>query len=75
MKFSLELAGSDKYEIYYGYGEEDRLFLKTVLDNPDKSDSGRLAEDYASMFNGTGGTASGGREETAKLLFYSSLKG
>jgi predicted dehydrogenase len=45
----LRLAGSDKYEIYYGYGEEDRLFIKTVLDNPDGTDPVRTAEDYASM--------------------------
>jgi predicted dehydrogenase len=45
----LRLAGSDKYEIYYGYGEEDRLFIRTALDNPGGTDPSRTAEDYASM--------------------------
>jgi predicted dehydrogenase len=44
----LKIAGSDKYEIYYGYGEEDRLFIRTALDTGG-TDTVRTAEDYASM--------------------------
>jgi predicted dehydrogenase len=43
------LAGSDKYEVYYGYFQEDRLFVQTVLNNPACTDPGRAAEDCASM--------------------------
>jgi predicted dehydrogenase len=45
----LKIAGSDKYEIYYGYGAEDRLFIETVLNNPEGTDPVRAAEDCASM--------------------------
>jgi predicted dehydrogenase len=45
----LAIAASDRYEIYYGYREEDRLFIQTVLENPNGNDGARLAEDYASM--------------------------
>jgi predicted dehydrogenase len=45
----IKLAKSDKYEIYYGYGKEDRHFIQTVLDDPEGTDSSRTAEDYASM--------------------------
>jgi predicted dehydrogenase len=43
------LAGSDKYEVYYGYYQEDTLFIQTVLNNPGGTDPGRSAEDCASM--------------------------
>jgi predicted dehydrogenase len=43
------LAGSDKYEVYYGYFHEDWLFAQTVLNNPAGTDSGRAAGDCASM--------------------------
>jgi predicted dehydrogenase len=45
----LAIAGSERYEIYYGYREEDRLFIQKVLENPQGTDSARLAEDRASM--------------------------
>jgi hypothetical protein len=43
------LAGSDKYEVYYGYYDEDRLFIQTVLNNPAGADPARAAGDCASM--------------------------
>jgi predicted dehydrogenase len=45
----LALAGSDKYEVYYGYYAEDRHFVETVLANPSGTDSARTEEDCASM--------------------------
>jgi predicted dehydrogenase len=45
----IKLAGSEKYEVYYGYREEDELFIRTVLANPGGTDSARTAEDYSSM--------------------------
>jgi predicted dehydrogenase len=45
----LKLAGSDKYEIYYGYDAEDRVFIRAALDNPAGTDPARTAEDYATM--------------------------
>lgn len=43
------LAGSDRYEVYYGYTAEDRLFIQTVLENPLDMDIARAAEDCATM--------------------------
>jgi predicted dehydrogenase len=43
------LAGSDRYEVYYGYQEEDRRFIQTVLANPGGTDPLRTGEDYSSM--------------------------
>jgi predicted dehydrogenase len=43
------LAGSDKYEVYYGYYHEDTLFIQTVLNKPAGTDPSRSAEDCASM--------------------------
>lgn len=43
------LAGSDRYEVYYGYYAEDRHFVETVLANPAGTDPARTAEDCASM--------------------------
>jgi predicted dehydrogenase len=43
------LAGSDKYEVYYGYSLEDQLFARTVLSNPAGTDKKRAAGDCASM--------------------------
>lgn len=45
----IEIAGSDKYEVYYGYQEEDRIFLRTILETPQGTDPARLEEDFASM--------------------------
>jgi predicted dehydrogenase len=45
----IKLAGSGNYEVYYGYREEDALFIQTVLANPRGSDPARAAEDYSSM--------------------------
>jgi predicted dehydrogenase len=45
----LALAGSDRYEVYYGYRDEERLFIQTALDNPGGTDPVRAAEDCASM--------------------------
>ncbi|MDR2375680.1 MAG: Gfo/Idh/MocA family oxidoreductase [Treponema sp.] len=45
----LALAGSDKYEVYYGYDAEDRRFVETVLANPAGTDPARAEEDCASM--------------------------
>jgi predicted dehydrogenase len=45
----IKLAGSEKYEVYYGYREEDALFVQTVLGNPGGGDPARTAEDYSSM--------------------------
>jgi predicted dehydrogenase len=42
----LALAGSDKYEVYYGYYAEDRHFVETVRAGTDPA---RAAEDCASM--------------------------
>jgi predicted dehydrogenase len=43
------LAGSDRYEVYYGYSLEDQLFAHTVLSNPSGTDRARAVEDCASM--------------------------
>jgi predicted dehydrogenase len=43
------LAGSDKYEVYYGYYAEDRHFVETVLADPAGTDPARAEEDCASM--------------------------
>jgi predicted dehydrogenase len=45
----LALAGSEKYEVYYGYYAEDRCFVETVLANPAGTDPARAEEDCASM--------------------------
>jgi predicted dehydrogenase len=45
----IKLAGSEKYEVYYGYREEDACFVQTVLANPEGGDPIRTAEDYSSM--------------------------
>jgi predicted dehydrogenase len=45
----IKLAGSEKYEVYYGYREEDEFFIQTVLANPEGGDPARTAEDYSSM--------------------------
>jgi hypothetical protein len=45
----LALAGSDRFEIYYGYQAEDRHFIQTVLENPADADGARTARDCASM--------------------------
>ncbi|MDR0669788.1 MAG: Gfo/Idh/MocA family oxidoreductase [Treponema sp.] len=45
----LALAGSDKYEVYYGYHAENRHFVETVLANPAGTDPARTEEDCASM--------------------------
>ncbi|MDD4796596.1 MAG: Gfo/Idh/MocA family oxidoreductase [Eubacteriales bacterium] len=43
------LAGSDRYEVYYGYAAEDALFVGAALDNPEGTDAARLAQDCATM--------------------------
>ncbi|MDR1902520.1 MAG: hypothetical protein LBQ88_09605, partial [Treponema sp.] len=44
------LAGSDSYEVYYGYHAEDRLFVETALAaGPKGTDPARAEEDCASM--------------------------
>ena len=45
----LAIAGSDRYENYYGYRDEDILFINKVLENPTETDIVRLNEDYSSM--------------------------
>ena len=43
----LTIAGSDQYENYYGYRDEDRLFIQAALAGG--KDPARTAADYASM--------------------------
>jgi predicted dehydrogenase len=43
------LAGSDKFEDYYGFRGESREFLDRLMNHPDKSDPERSAEDCATM--------------------------
>jgi predicted dehydrogenase len=45
----ISLAGSDRFEIFYGYEAEDRCFVQTVLENPPDADMARTALDCASM--------------------------
>jgi predicted dehydrogenase len=45
----ISLAGSDRFEIFYGYEAEDRCFVQTLLDNPPDADTARTAQDCASM--------------------------
>ena len=45
----MAIAGSDRYENYYGYRDENILFINKVLENPTETDIARLNEDYSSM--------------------------
>jgi hypothetical protein len=45
----ISLAGSDRFEIFYGYEAEDRCFVQTLLENPPDADAARTAQDCASM--------------------------
>ncbi|MDR2245367.1 MAG: hypothetical protein LBE17_01630 [Treponema sp.] len=43
------LAGSDKFEDYYGFRGEGRHFLDRIMNQGDKGDPERTAEDCATM--------------------------
>jgi predicted dehydrogenase len=43
------LAGSDRFEDYYGFRGENRIFLDRVMNQGDKGDPKRTAEDCATM--------------------------
>jgi predicted dehydrogenase len=45
----IQIAGSDRYENYYGYRDEDILFINKVLENSLEVDIDRMNEDYDSM--------------------------
>ncbi|MDR1565734.1 MAG: Gfo/Idh/MocA family oxidoreductase [Treponema sp.] len=45
----IKIAGSDVYADYYGYRDEDRLFIQTVQENREAGDPARAAEDCSSM--------------------------
>jgi hypothetical protein len=45
----LKIAGSGAYADYYGYRDEDRLFIRTVQENGEACDPARTAEDCSSM--------------------------
>ncbi|MCL2774544.1 MAG: Gfo/Idh/MocA family oxidoreductase [Oscillospiraceae bacterium] len=45
----IKIAGSDRYENYYGYRDEDIAFVNKVLENPAETDIARVNEDYYSM--------------------------
>jgi predicted dehydrogenase len=45
----IKIAGSDKYEDYYGYRDEDQAFIRAMLKTPVKPDLARSAEDLSSM--------------------------
>ena len=45
----IQIAGSDRYENYYGYRGEDTAFINKVLENPAETDITRVNEDYYSM--------------------------
>lgn len=45
----ITIAGSERYEDYYGYRDEDISFISKVLENPDNTDIERVNEDYSSM--------------------------
>jgi predicted dehydrogenase len=44
-----KIAGSERYEDYYGYRDEDILFINKVLEDPAETDISRLNEDYDSV--------------------------
>lgn len=45
----LAIAESNRYEVYYGYHAEDRIFVLAALENPTGGDPQRAAQDCASM--------------------------
>ncbi|MDR2617353.1 MAG: Gfo/Idh/MocA family oxidoreductase [Treponema sp.] len=45
----VKIAGSAEYADYYGYRDEDRLFIQTVQENQEACDPARTAEDCSSM--------------------------
>jgi predicted dehydrogenase len=45
----IAMAGSTDYEVYYGYYEEDKRFLFSVLEHPLGADPERTIEDWATM--------------------------
>lgn len=45
----MTIAGSERYEDYYGYRDEDISFISRILENPDATDTERVNEDYSSM--------------------------
>ena len=46
---AVEIAGSSRYEHYYGYRDEDADFVGKVLENPEGTDTARADEDYSTM--------------------------